>query len=147
MLKNKWRFVGVVIVVAIASGLVTMLLTNIMTRKNEAKNAHVQLVKVTEEDTDPAKWGINWPRQYESYKKTVQATRTRFGGHGGSEALPEQKIERDPWLKRMFLGYAFSIDYRDRRGAKGFMPEAMCRVQIVICPICAMGPQKYLTIG
>ncbi|HET9956305.1 MAG TPA: ammonia-forming cytochrome c nitrite reductase subunit c552, partial [Polyangiaceae bacterium] len=23
---------------------------------------------------------------------------------------------RDPWLKRMFLGYAFSIDYRDRRG-------------------------------
>ena len=43
-------------------------------------------------------------------------TRTRFGGHGGSEALPEEKIERDPWLKRMFLGYAFSIDYRDRRG-------------------------------
>ncbi|HSD54913.1 MAG TPA: ammonia-forming cytochrome c nitrite reductase subunit c552 [Burkholderiales bacterium] len=32
------------------------------------------------------------------------------------EALPEEKIARDPWLKRMFLGYAFSIDYRDRRG-------------------------------
>src|SRR5262249_22889196 len=30
--------------------------------------------------------------------------------------MPEEKIERDPWLKRMFLGYAFSIDYRDRRG-------------------------------
>ncbi|MFP6643676.1 MAG: ammonia-forming cytochrome c nitrite reductase subunit c552 [Candidatus Latescibacterota bacterium] len=43
------------------------------------------------------------------------STRTRFGGHGGSEALPAEKIERDPWL-RMFLGYAFSIDYRDRRG-------------------------------
>jgi nitrite reductase (cytochrome c-552) len=43
-------------------------------------------------------------------------TRTRFGGHGGSEAMPQEKIERDPWLKRMFLGYAFSIDYRDRRG-------------------------------
>ena len=40
-------------------------------------------------------------------------TRTRFGG---SEALPEQKIERDPWLKRMFAGYAFALDYRDRRG-------------------------------
>ncbi len=26
------------------------------------------------------------------------------------------QIKRDPWLKRMFLGYAFSIDYRDRRG-------------------------------
>jgi nitrite reductase (cytochrome c-552) len=33
-----------------------------------------------------------------------------------SEALPAEKIERDPWLKRMFAGYAFSIDYRDRRG-------------------------------
>ena len=59
---------------------------------------------------------MNWPRQYETYQLTALATRTRFGGHGGSEALPAQKIERDPWLKRMFLGYAFSIDYRDRRG-------------------------------
>ena len=30
--------------------------------------------------------------------------------------MPEEKIERQPWLKRMFSGYAFSIDYRDRRG-------------------------------
>jgi nitrite reductase (cytochrome c-552) len=30
--------------------------------------------------------------------------------------LPEEKIERDPWLRRMFSGYAFAIDYRDRRG-------------------------------
>ena len=44
------------------------------------------------------------------------ATSTRFGGHGGSEALPDQKSEMFPWLTRMFQGYAFSIDYRDRRG-------------------------------
>ena len=61
-------------------------------------------------------WGKNWPKQYDTYKLTAQHTKTRYGGHGGSEALPEEKIERDPWLKRMFLGYAFSIDYRDRRG-------------------------------
>ena len=73
-------------------------------------------MEVTENYTDPEKWKINWPKQYDSYKKTSLATSTRFGGHGGSEALPEQKIERDPWLKRMFKGYAFSIDYRDRRG-------------------------------
>lgn len=62
------------------------------------------------------KWGQNWPSHYDSYQRTATKTLTRFGGHGGSEALPGQKIERDPWLKRMFLGYAFSIDYRDRRG-------------------------------
>jgi len=99
-----------------AAALVTALLVNIFERKSEALTPYVRLVEVTDDDTDPARWGMNWPRQYESYQRTALATRTRFGGHGGSEALPEEKIERDPWLKRMFLGYAFSLDYRDRRG-------------------------------
>ena len=113
---HRSLFAIIIIAVAIASALVTALLVNIIERKAESRYSHERLVAVTEDDTDPAKWGANWPRQYDSYRRTTLATRTRFGGHGGSEALPEQKIERDPWLKRMFLGYAFSIDYRDRRG-------------------------------
>ena len=112
-------FVGygvVIVTVGVASALITALLMNIFERKSEARNPYVRLVEVDEDTTDPEKWGVNWPKQFESYKLTALSTRTRFGGHGGSEALPEQKIERDPWLKRMFLGYAFSIDYRDRRG-------------------------------
>lgn len=103
-------------VVAVVVAGVTALLMNINERKQEAAAPFTRLVEVDQDTTDPAKWGINWPRQYDSYLLTAQATRTRFGGHGGSEALPEEKIERDPWLKKMFLGYAFSIDYRDRRG-------------------------------
>jgi nitrite reductase (cytochrome c-552) len=109
-------YVGLIVVVTVAAVAVTALLTNIFERKSEAKNQYVRLVEVTEDTTDPAEWGKNWPKQYDSYKRTALATRTRFGGHGGSEAMPEGKIDRDPWLKRMFLGYAFSIDYRDRRG-------------------------------
>ena len=105
-----------VVVVALAAAAATALLTNIFDRKQEAKTTTTRLVEVTQDTTDPAPWGINWPRQYDSYLLTAQTTRTRFGGHGGSEALPAEKIERDPWLKKMFLGYAFSIDYRDRRG-------------------------------
>ena len=105
----------VLVFAAIAAG-IAALLVNINERKTEARTASVRLVEVTEDTTDPAQWGINWPKQYDSYQRTAITTRTRFGGHGGSEALPEEKIERDPWLKRMFLGYAFSIDYRDRRG-------------------------------
>lgn len=101
---------------AVVTFLIVSLLMNINERKEEAQRAYTVIEPVTEDDTDPAKWGINWPKQYDSYQKTAISTRTRFGGHGGSEALPEQKIDRDPWLKRMFLGYAFSIDYRDRRG-------------------------------
>ena len=109
-------FVGMVTLVALATAGIVALLTNIFQRKVEALNPYVRIAEVTEDTTDPAVWGQNWPKQYDSYKRTALATRTRFGGHGGSEALPEEKIERDPWLKRMFLGYAFSIDYRDRRG-------------------------------
>ncbi len=115
-IKKPVGYGAVVLVVAVASALVTALLMNIFERKMEGKNPYLRLVEVTEDDTDPEKWGVNWPKQFESYRLTALSTRTRFGGHGGSEALPEAKIERDPWLKRMFLGYAFSIDYRDRRG-------------------------------
>jgi nitrite reductase (cytochrome c-552) len=97
---------------AIAVGL-TALLTTIFAHKQEAKNPYVRLVEVSEETTDPAPWGMNWPREYDAYKQTAAVSRTRFGG---SEALPDEKLERDPWLKRMFAGYAFAIDYRDRRG-------------------------------
>ena len=103
-------------VAAVVAVALTALLVNIFERKQEAKVTTTRLVEVTRDTTDPAQWGVNWPKQYDSYKLTAQLTRTRFGGHGGSEALPQQKIDKDPWLKRMFLGYAFSIDYRDRRG-------------------------------
>jgi nitrite reductase (cytochrome c-552) len=98
---------------AIFGFFVAYLLTNIFERKQEAKNPYVRLVEVTEETTDSSAWGVNWPRQHAGYLRTIDVTRTQFGG---SEALPEQKIDRDPWLKRMFAGYAFAIDYRDRRG-------------------------------
>jgi len=116
-MRLSWRGAVVLVVAsAVVTFLVTALLVNIFERKSEARNPYVLLEQVGEDDTDPAKWGVNWPREYDSYKRTAITTRTRFGGHGGSEALPAEKIERDPWLKRMFLGYAFSIDYRDRRG-------------------------------
>lgn len=109
-------FAAVVVVTMIATALVTSLLMNIFEKKSEAKKPYTQLVTVTENDTDPSKWGVNWPKEYETYTRTALTTRTRYGGHGGNESLPAEKIERDPWLKRMFNGYAFSLDYRDRRG-------------------------------
>lgn len=100
----------------VASALITALLLNIVERKQEAKSTYVRFVDVTEETTDPAPWGVNWPREYDGYKKTSTATKTRFGGHGGSDGMPRQKAEENPWLTRAFAGYAFALDYRDRRG-------------------------------
>jgi nitrite reductase (cytochrome c-552) len=99
--------------------LVLALLTNIFERKQEARQPFVRVVEVTEATIDPKVWGQNWPNEYDSYLKTALPTTTKYGGRGlgASDAGPaEQKIEREPWLKRIFAGYAFSIDYRDRRG-------------------------------
>ena len=104
---------AVAIACAVVAALIAALLTNIIERKHEAKNPYVRLVDVTEDTVDSAPWGTNWSREYDSYRRTIDSTRTMFGG---SESMPAQKIERDPWLKRMFAGYAFAIDYRDRRG-------------------------------
>jgi nitrite reductase (cytochrome c-552) len=115
--RRGWgRFLAVVVVTALATGGIAYLLTNIFQRKQEAKNPYVRFVNVTEETTDPAPWGINWPREFDTYKMTSTKTATKFGGHGGSEALPTEKAERSPWLTRAFAGYAFALDYRDRRG-------------------------------
>jgi nitrite reductase (cytochrome c-552) len=105
----------IALVTALTVGVVALLM-NIAERKAEHRQPYVRVVEVGEDDTDPAKWGKNWPSEYDGYKRTALHTGTRFGGHAGSEALPPEKIERDPWLARMFKGYAFSIDYRDRRG-------------------------------
>jgi len=106
---------GVFALVAIGGA---ALLVNITERKQEAKNAFVKLVEVTENDVDPAKWGTNWPREYDGYKRTSEPTSTKYGGgSGGAEGqLPPQKAARDPWLTRVFAGYLFAVDYRDRRG-------------------------------
>src|SRR3954467_6627176 len=111
--RRRWMFPALVLAIALATAATTALLVNMFTRKQEARQPFVRLVEVDEVTTDPAQWGKNWPREYDSYQRTVDATNTRYGG---SEAMPAQKLDRDPWLKRMYAGYAFSIDFRDRRG-------------------------------
>jgi nitrite reductase (cytochrome c-552) len=99
--------------------LLLALLTNIFERKQEARQPFVRVVEVTEDTMDPKVWGQNWPYEYDSYLKTSLPTATKYGGRGpgASDAGPAaQKLDRDPWLKRIFAGYAFALDYRDRRG-------------------------------
>jgi nitrite reductase (cytochrome c-552) len=106
---------GVFALVAVG---VAALLVNIAERKEQARHASVKLVEVTDDDVDAAKWGKNWPRELDGYKRTAEPTNTKYGGAAGaSEGQPApEKADRDPWLKRVFAGYLFAVDYRDRRG-------------------------------
>lgn len=116
LFRTRTAYIVLTLMVGVVAASVAALLMNISQKKAEQRNPYVRVVEVGENDTDPAKWGRNWPMQYDGYRRTTLPTKTQYGGHGGSEGMPEEKLERDPWLKRMFLGYAFSIDYRDRRG-------------------------------
>jgi nitrite reductase (cytochrome c-552) len=113
-------------VTAAAAVAVTGLLVSIFEHKQEARNVFFRVVKLDDDTDDPAVWGKNFPLQYDAYRRTVDMQRTRYGG---SEALPhsptkgdprsvvsQSKLEADPRLKRMWAGYAFSVDFREERG-------------------------------
>ena len=117
---------AVIAITAIATVGGLALLINIMEHKQEAKNPFFKVVELTDDTDDPAIWGKNFPLQYDGYKRTVDMTRTKYGG---SEAMPrtpttndprtivsQSKIEEDPRLKKMWAGYAFAIDFREERG-------------------------------
>lgn len=100
-----------VLAVAAATVGVMALWRNIMERKAEARQHVFKIVELDERTVDPAEWGKNYPRQYDSYRRTVDTERTR---HGGSEAF--QKLDADPRWRVLFQGYAFAADYREERG-------------------------------
>ncbi len=116
--KNRFRFTkkGLLIALlgtAIVTFVVTYLLISIFRHKTEAQNPYLRFVEVKQATTNPDPWGLNWAREYDQYKRTVEVSKTNFGG---GDASPAQKSEIFPFLPRMFAGYAFSLDYRDRRG-------------------------------
>lgn len=118
-----------VLVAIVAFGLAIFgvaMLTNIMERKQEAKNPFFRVVELTDDTEDPAVWGKNFPLQYDGYLRTVDQQRTRFGGSEAVHKTPnnadprsivaQSRLEEDPRLKTMWDGYAFAVDFREERG-------------------------------
>ncbi|MBX9585218.1 MAG: ammonia-forming cytochrome c nitrite reductase subunit c552 [Gemmataceae bacterium] len=123
-----WRrptvlYPAVIVLSAAVTAGVLLLLSSIYTRKWEARETVFRVVDLPPGTVDPAEWGKNYPRQYDSYKRTVDVARTR---HGGNEAPPRRrgepvgpeasKLEIDPRLRVLYNGYPFSVDYREARG-------------------------------
>lgn len=96
---------------AAATFCVLLLYQNIVARKAEATQHVFRVVEVDDNTVDPELWGKNYPRQYDSYKRTVDMVRTK---HGGSDAF--QKLDEFPVWRKIFAGYAFAVDYREERG-------------------------------
>jgi nitrite reductase (cytochrome c-552) len=111
--RRRHYLIGVAAVAGLAAIAIAALLVTMFQRHQEARNPYIMFVEVDDDTTDPAVWGVNWPRQYDSFRRTVDYERTRYGG---SDAIPVQKLDVYPWLRTMWAGYAFSLDYRESRG-------------------------------
>jgi nitrite reductase (cytochrome c-552) len=111
--RGKLLLASVFVAVALVTFGVVAVLVSIFEHRQEARQPFLRMVEVSEVSTDPVPWGINWPHQYDTYRRTVDTTHTQYGG---SSAMPASKLEQSPWLRRLYAGYAFSLDYREARG-------------------------------
>jgi nitrite reductase (cytochrome c-552) len=109
--RRRIVYAGLIAGTAVATLLAMLLWQNILERKEEARHSYFKVVELTEETVDPSEWGKNFPRQFESYRRTVDTERTR---HGGSDAY--QKLDDDSRWRILFQGYSFAADYREERG-------------------------------
>lgn len=88
------------------------LLVNIQQRKAEGLEYPLRVVPIAANELDPAVWGQNFPRQYDSFLRTQDDTlETPYGG-----SVPYSKLERYPAMIRIWAGYAFSKDHNEERG-------------------------------
>lgn len=104
-------YVVVIGVLALLTVGVLFLMQSISERQREGRQDAFRVVPLSEDVVDPAVWGQNYPNQYDSYKRTVDIQRTRYGG---SEAV--QKIDDDARWRVIFSGMPFGTDYREERG-------------------------------
>lgn len=100
------------IITAIVVFLLGMLSYSIMDRKTEARFAYQPKVLLEGIEPRDSVWGLNYPRQYQSYMKTADTTfRGYVSTSGFKDALKDQ-----PELVIIWAGYAFSKDYNQPRG-------------------------------
>ena len=110
--KRVWLYVGLFVLAAVATIVVVAVLMNIQGKKEEATRYPLKVVEIAENELDPGVWGLNFPVQYDSFRKTAE----NYGPttYGGSE--PYSKLERYPAMTRLWAGYAFSKDHNEERG-------------------------------
>lgn len=113
LIKEKpwfgWLLYFVTIVIVFLVGL---LASNIIERRTEAKLVQQVVTPINEWEPRNEVWGQNYPREFETYKNTLDTT---FASkHGGSATV--DMLARYPNLVVLWAGYAFSRDYNQGRG-------------------------------
>ena len=104
----------------ITAGIAALLIT-VFQHKQEGTVRPVRVVEMTDETYDPATWGLNFPLEYETWKKTSEIDPANAVPQTPTAEDPRtskthSKLEADPRLVTMWQGYAFSVEYNEPRG-------------------------------
>ncbi len=149
--RNSVWLIAAFVIGALAIVGLAALLVSIQGRKNEAAEYPLKVVQIADNELDPAVWGKNFPREYDSFKKTEDTTiSTTYGG-----SVKFSKLEKDPKLARLWAGYPFSVDYNKARGHYYALidQKATKRQEVVVqpgaCANChaAEAPQLIASMG
>lgn len=111
--NQKLPWLGYLFVLAVAAAVlvVGLLLVSVTERRAEAVRRN-PLHEIAPVEMDAEKWGRNYPRQYDSWKRTRQTSFiSKYGGSGHRDYL-----EETPANVILFAGYGFGKDYCQARG-------------------------------
>lgn len=100
------------LITAAAAFLLGLLAVNIFERKSEAKYAYQPKVQLDGVEPRDSIWGLNYPRQYQSYQRTQDTSFHSMYGTSGHKDM----LESDPELVILWAGYGFSKDYNAPKG-------------------------------
>ncbi|HXF69467.1 MAG TPA: ammonia-forming cytochrome c nitrite reductase subunit c552 [Thermoflexus sp.] len=101
------RVVGFVLLVAVLGLALAFLIIQIRGPRLEV----VRPVTIPEGETNPAVWGLAFPREYQTWLRTKEGRKTLFAG-----SIPYDKLEEDPRLRILWEGYPFAVEYGEDRG-------------------------------
>jgi len=98
---------------AVVFAVLGLLAGSVIERRAERSIARVQMVTPIDEwETDNAKWGVNFPREYNSWKQTENTEEaTKYGGSAERDYL-----EANPRLVVLWAGTAYAKDFTQARG-------------------------------
>jgi nitrite reductase (cytochrome c-552) len=107
-----WAGGLIILLIAAVVAVLGLLATSITERKWEAQQPILVSQNIGQFESDNAKWGADYPREFDAYKKmNIDTTKTKHGG-----GTPRDYLDADPRQVILFAGYGFSKDFLQARG-------------------------------